>query len=222
MPVVLGARGAVPMQKIGSFNPAMLVHGEQAIELARPLPPDGTLKATGKIAAIYDKGKGAVVVSETESVDAQTGELLLPHALGRVHPRRGRLRRRARAVRAGQRAAARKPDHEVTYTTRARSGAALSPERRPQSAAQRPRVRQARRLPAADPARALHIRLHRPRAAPHAVRLGPGALQVDGGPLLEAGVPGRGADRSRCGSTARRACSRPGTSAARSCSTRAR
>jgi hypothetical protein len=67
MAVVLGARGAVPMQRIGSFNPAMLVHGEQAIELLRPLPPDGTLKATGKIAAIYDKGKGAVIVTETES-----------------------------------------------------------------------------------------------------------------------------------------------------------
>src|SRR5262245_57464415 len=51
MAVVLGARGAVPMQRAGSFNPAMLVHGEQAIELARPLPPEGTLKASGRIAA---------------------------------------------------------------------------------------------------------------------------------------------------------------------------
>jgi len=73
--VVLGARGAVPMQKIGSFNPAMLVHGEQAIELARPLPPDGTVQTTGKIAAVYDKGKGAVVVNETKSYD-ESGELL--------------------------------------------------------------------------------------------------------------------------------------------------
>jgi len=76
MAVVLYARGAVPMHKIGAFDPAMLVHGEQAIELARPLPTGGTLKTTGKIAALYDKGKGAVVVSETESVDAATGELL--------------------------------------------------------------------------------------------------------------------------------------------------
>src|SRR3954470_15086448 len=75
MGVVLGARGAVPMQKVGTFNPAMLVHGEQAIELARPIPAEGTLKASGKIAAIYDKGKGAVIVSETESADAASGEL---------------------------------------------------------------------------------------------------------------------------------------------------
>lgn len=76
MAVVLGARGAVPLEKIGAFNPAMLVHGEQAFELARPLPPDGTLKTTGKIVGLYDKGKGAVVVTETDSVDAATGELL--------------------------------------------------------------------------------------------------------------------------------------------------
>lgn len=76
MAVVLGARGAIPMNRVGSFDPAMLVHGEQAIELARPLPTEGTLKATGKISAIYDKGKGAVVVTESESVDAASGELL--------------------------------------------------------------------------------------------------------------------------------------------------
>lgn len=117
MAVVLGARGSTPMQKIGSFNPAMLVHGEQAIELARPLPPDGTLKATGKIAAIYDKGKGAVVVSETESVDAASGELLFKT--------RSSVFIRGAGGFGGDRGPsgpvneppARKPDHEVTYKT---------------------------------------------------------------------------------------------------------
>jgi acyl dehydratase len=118
MPVVLGARGAVPMQKIGSFNPAMLVHGEQRVELARALPAEGTLKATGKIAAIYDKGKGAVIVSETESVDAKTGELLF-------RTRSAAFVRGAGGF-GGDRGPSgpineppkRKPDHEVTYATR--------------------------------------------------------------------------------------------------------
>ena len=48
MAVVLGARGAVPMQKVGTFNPAMLVHGEQAIELARPIPAEGTLRPAAR------------------------------------------------------------------------------------------------------------------------------------------------------------------------------
>jgi acyl dehydratase len=118
MPVVLGARGAVPMQKVGSFNPAMLVHGEQGIELARPLPAEGTLKSTGKISAIYDKGKGAVIASETEAVDAATGELLFRT--------RSSVYVRGAGGFGGDRGPSgpineppkRKPDHEVTYATR--------------------------------------------------------------------------------------------------------
>ena len=117
MAVVLGAPGAVPMSRIGKFNPAMLVHGEQAIELARPIPVEGTLKATGKIAAIYDKGKGAVVVVETESVDARSGELLFRT--------RSAVFIRGAGGFGGDRGPsgpvneppARKPDHEVTYKT---------------------------------------------------------------------------------------------------------
>jgi hypothetical protein len=49
---------------------------ELATELARPLSAEGTLRASGEITAIHDKGQGAVVVTETESVDAASGELL--------------------------------------------------------------------------------------------------------------------------------------------------
>jgi acyl dehydratase len=117
MAVVLGARGAVPMNRVGSFNPAMLVHGEQAIELAQPLPAEGTLKATGRIAAIYDKGKGAVIVTETESVDAHSGALLFRT--------RSAVYVRGAGGFGGDRGPsgplneppARKPDHEVQYKT---------------------------------------------------------------------------------------------------------
>ena len=38
-PVVMGyGAGRGVMSNIGSFNPAMLVHGQQAVTLARPLP----------------------------------------------------------------------------------------------------------------------------------------------------------------------------------------
>lgn len=116
MAVVLGARGAVPMQRIGTFNPAMLVHGEQAIELARPLPAEGTLKASGKIAAIYDKGKGAVVVTETESVDAVSGELLF-RTRSAVFIRGAGGFGGDRGPSAVHEPPTRKPDHEVSYAT---------------------------------------------------------------------------------------------------------
>jgi acyl dehydratase len=52
----------------------MLVHGEQAIELQRPLPVEGTVRTVTRITGVYDKGKGAVVATESESVDAGSGE----------------------------------------------------------------------------------------------------------------------------------------------------
>jgi acyl dehydratase len=71
--VIVGG-GGVPFGAVGKFNPAMLVHGEQAIEVLGPIPTEGTVRSTGKIAAIWDKRSGAVIVTESESVDAKTGE----------------------------------------------------------------------------------------------------------------------------------------------------
>jgi 3-hydroxyacyl-CoA dehydrogenase/3a,7a,12a-trihydroxy-5b-cholest-24-enoyl-CoA hydratase len=53
-----------------------LLHGENRIELHRPLPPKARLSATNLVKAIYDKGKGAVVVTEMEAREATSGELL--------------------------------------------------------------------------------------------------------------------------------------------------
>jgi len=61
---------------IGTFNPAMLVHGEQGITLHAPLPTSGTLIATPTVTGIYDKGSGALVAGETTAVDKATGEPL--------------------------------------------------------------------------------------------------------------------------------------------------
>jgi acyl dehydratase len=57
--------GTVPMESI--------VHGEQRIELAGPIPPSGTVRVTGRVASIHDKGSGALVVTEWDSVDSSTG-----------------------------------------------------------------------------------------------------------------------------------------------------
>jgi acyl dehydratase len=68
MPVVIGGTGgAGPMNAIGTFDWAMLVHGEQGITLHQPVPVAGTAMVTGKVAAMYDKGKAAVVVLESEA-----------------------------------------------------------------------------------------------------------------------------------------------------------
>ena len=69
------SQGKVAMAQIGSFNWAMLVHGSQAITLHRPIPVEAEATTQDKVVAMYDKGKAAVVVTESE-VKLVTGEPL--------------------------------------------------------------------------------------------------------------------------------------------------
>jgi acyl dehydratase len=51
------------------INLAAVLHGGQRIELHRPLPVKATAVSTSRVAAVYDKGKAAVVVLRTEAAD---------------------------------------------------------------------------------------------------------------------------------------------------------
>jgi len=50
-------------------DPTMIVHGEQKIVLFGPIPGEATLTTTAEVKAVYDKGKGAVVLVEAHTVD---------------------------------------------------------------------------------------------------------------------------------------------------------
>lgn len=52
-----------------------LLHGENRVEIFKPLPAQARLTATNTVKAIYDKGKGAVVVTEIEARD-EAGDLV--------------------------------------------------------------------------------------------------------------------------------------------------
>ena len=61
--------------RASQINYLMVVHGEQKVELHRPLPPAGTFTAASRTIGAFDKGegKGAVVIHETVWTD-EAGE----------------------------------------------------------------------------------------------------------------------------------------------------
>jgi acyl dehydratase len=67
-PVVIGWGKGSAMGSIGTFNPALLVHGQQSVTLHRPVPVEGTATLQSEITAMYDKEKAAVVVTTTTAV----------------------------------------------------------------------------------------------------------------------------------------------------------
>jgi acyl dehydratase len=101
----------------GDFDRALLVHAEQSFELHQPLPAAGTVRTTATVTGMYDKGSGALVVTENVAVDAATGEPLVTS--------RGSAFIRGEGGFGGDRGPSdswakpdRDPDHLVTYETR--------------------------------------------------------------------------------------------------------
>ena len=60
----------------GTYDPRMMVHGEQGIKLHRPVPTSGEVDTVDEITGIYDKGKGAVVASKTVGTLVADGQPL--------------------------------------------------------------------------------------------------------------------------------------------------
>lgn len=114
--VIIGG-GAIPLDRIGTFNPALMVHAGQGIELLGEIPPAGEVETTGRCTGVWDKRSGALVEFVSESVDTATGRVLLRNSMS--------LFCRGEGGFGGERGPAgkvsfpdRDPDHSVTYTTR--------------------------------------------------------------------------------------------------------
>jgi acyl dehydratase len=62
----LGKLGQIPGIQI---NFALLLHGEQDIEIHRPLPSTASIRSRGRVTGLYDKGRAALIVLEVETTD---------------------------------------------------------------------------------------------------------------------------------------------------------
>ncbi len=58
-----------------AFDPLMLLHGEQDTEIRAPLPTSGVVTCKPVISAIYDKGKGALVITDVPCYDENGTEI---------------------------------------------------------------------------------------------------------------------------------------------------
>jgi len=118
-------QGGGALTSIGDFDPAMLVHGEQAIRLHGEIPTEGTVSITTKVAGMYDKGSAGLVVLESESRHAGSGELAFTNrttlfirgAGGFGGPRNPEGD--AESALAAEPLPSREPDEVVSYATRA-------------------------------------------------------------------------------------------------------
>lgn len=59
-----------------TFNPMMLLHGEQYMELKKPLATSGTLTNYPRISALHDKGKGALLVLDVITKNEKGEEVM--------------------------------------------------------------------------------------------------------------------------------------------------
>jgi acyl dehydratase len=115
--VVLMPLGFDLLDQVGEFDWTKLLHAGQGISLAGPLPPEGRLRAVTRITGVYDKKVAALVVLETEAVDADSEAPLFTTTmslfLGGEGGFGGEGGPRARKVTPPDRA----PDFEVSYPT---------------------------------------------------------------------------------------------------------
>jgi len=62
--------------------PIGLLHGEQGVRLARPIPPSGTVELQQVGVGVFDKGSGALLVTDTHATLVDTGEFLGTSRIG--------------------------------------------------------------------------------------------------------------------------------------------
>jgi acyl dehydratase len=114
---VLAAQARTGRRRLGDFDPAMLMHAEQAFELHAPLPVDGRVQVVSTVTGIADKGSGALVSTENTATDAETGKLLVTTRSGAFIRGEGGFGRTG-GPREEWALPDRAPDEQVRYATR--------------------------------------------------------------------------------------------------------
>lgn len=101
-----------------SFNPMMLVHGEQYMELLDgPLPTSADVVTEGVVSGLFDKGKNALATFDFVTRDRATGRPLLKNVMSTMLRGEGGFGGDAKAPEPGNNPPERAPDAVVEHVT---------------------------------------------------------------------------------------------------------
>ncbi|ANB12509.1 bifunctional hydroxyacyl-CoA dehydrogenase/enoyl-CoA hydratase FOX2 [Sugiyamaella lignohabitans] len=108
---------------VPNFNPMMLLHGEQFLEIKKwPIPPATTLLTELNVLDVIDKGKAAIVTTETVSRDKETGDAIFYNVSSVFIRGSGGFGGKTKAedrgpITAANKPPSRAPDFEASYKT---------------------------------------------------------------------------------------------------------
>jgi acyl dehydratase len=72
---VLPGAAARRQLDLGGFPRTRILHASQSLEIRRPVEPQGRVRTTCRVVGIWDKGSGALLETESVSVDPDSGEI---------------------------------------------------------------------------------------------------------------------------------------------------
>ena len=128
-PLVLPTYAVIPgMAAMANLRQAVklqiprMLHGEQRIELLRPIPANANIKITSHISEVWDKGKNAIIGITAEGVNDE-GPLFTAHSTLFYFGGGGFGGESGPSTKDRNRPPDRDPDHVIEYTTRSDQGA---------------------------------------------------------------------------------------------------
>jgi acyl dehydratase len=110
-------QGAAVATRLGTFDRARLVHGEQSVRVHGPIPVAGSVETRTTVKGIYDKGSGALAVLDAASLDPVSGATCFATTTSLFVRGEGGFGGHRAPADAGP-PPAREPDKVVTYLTR--------------------------------------------------------------------------------------------------------
>ena len=168
MAAVLGTPGFWLRDPATGVDWKQVLHGEQGIELHRPLPVATTVLAQTRVTEIIDKGEGrsALIYTQREIRDRHTGEPLATLSSTTVARGEGGFGGPAAAQPQPHALPEREPNAVCDLPTAPASGADLPTVRRPEPATRRPGGGPGSRFRCAHPPRAVYVGRRRTCRAP--------------------------------------------------------